>query len=212
VQTCGQSYKDQVDDLLQLIEILSRRQENRSVPVKLPQWASFLDTQGRKYLSEIADSQSISNASTSYSLLISRFSEYLLRQHFFLPLASLVEPSECISWQWAQNGSSYLLDRTQRPPTLGDIVSLIKTMAHASNQSSAYIRMLRHAAYRLPIDFERMFSYDFVGNLCRLRDYRNCIMHAGEPSADELAFATLFVFGGNYLGRGQFVSCLLAAD
>ncbi len=212
VQTCGQPYKDQVDDLFQLIEILSRRQDNRSLPVKLPQWASFLDTQGRKYLSEIADSQSASNASTSYSLLISRFSEYLLRQYFFLPLASLVEPSECISWQWAQNASLYLLDRTQRPPTLGDIVSLIKTMAHASNQSSAYIRMLRHAAYQLPIDFNRMFSYDFVGNLCRLRDYRNCIMHAGEPSADELEFVTLFIFEGNCLDRGQFVSCLLAAD
>lgn len=211
-QSCGQSYMDQVDDLFQLIQILSRSQEERTSPMKLPEWASLLDAQGRKYLSEIADMQSASKACTSYSLLISRFSEYLLRQYFFLPLTKLVEPSDCVSWPWAQNASSYLLDRTQRPPTLGDIISLIKTMIHSGNQSNAYIRMLRDAAYRLPIDFAQMLSYDFVGKLCRLRDYRNCIMHAGDPPVDDIEFATQFVFGGNDMACGQFVTCLLATE
>ncbi len=211
-QTHGQSYANQVDDLFQLVEILSRRQEERALPVTLPEWSCHLDTQGRKLLEDIVEIQSSSNNRTGYSLLISRFSEYLLRQYFFLPLASLVDPSECVAWKWAQNASSYLLDRTQRPPTLGDIISLIKTMAHSGNQSDSYIRMLRDAAYQLPIDFRQIFSYDFVGRLCQLRDYRNCVVHAEDPSTDDLEFVTLFVFGGDQLGRGQFVSCLLAAD
>jgi tetratricopeptide (TPR) repeat protein len=211
-QTHGQSYANQVDDLFQLVEILSRRQEERALPVTLPEWACHLDTQGRKLLEDIVEIQSSSNNSTSYSLLVSRFSEYLLKKYFFLPLASLVDPSECVTWKWAQNASSFLLDRTQRQPTLGDIISLVKTMAYSGNQSNSYIQMLRDAAYRLPIDFRQMFSYDFVGRLCQLRDYRNCVMHAGDPSADDLHFVTLFVFGGDKLGRGEFVSCLLAAD
>ena len=85
-------------------------------------------------------------------------------------------------------------------------------MAYSGNQSNPYIRMLRDAAYQLPIDFRQMFSHDFVGRLCLLRDYRNCVMHAGDPSVDDLEFVKLFVFGGDQLGRGQFVSCLLAAD
>lgn len=210
-QTHGQSYANQVDDLFQLAEILSRRQEERALPVTLPEWSCRLDTQGRKLLEDIVEIQSSSNNRTSYSLLISRFSEYLLRQYFFLPLASLVDPSECVAWKWAQNASSYLLDRTQRSPTLGDIISLIKTMAHSGNQSDSYIRMLRDAAYQLPINFRQMFSYDFVGRLCKLRDYRNCVVHAGDPSADDLEFVTLFVFGGNKLARGEFVSCLIAS-
>ncbi len=210
-QTHGQYYANQVDDLVQLVEILSRRQEERALPVTLPEWAYHLDTQGRKLLEDIVEIQGSSNNCTTYSLLISRFSEYLLRQHFFLPLASLVDPIDCVTWKWAQNASSYLLDRTQRQPTLGDIISLIKTMAYSGNQSNPYIRMLRDAAYQLPIDFRQMFSYDFVGRLCQLRDCRNCVMHAGDPSADDLEFVTLFVFGGNNLARGEFVSCLLAS-
>jgi tetratricopeptide (TPR) repeat protein len=209
-QAYGQSYINQVDDLIQLVEILSRRQDERVLPLTLPEWTCHLDTQGKKYLEDIAKIQDSTNNCTSFSLLVSRFSEYLLRQYFFLPLASLVDPSECITWKWAQNASSYLLDRTQRQPTLGDIISLIKTMAYSGNQSNPYIRMLRDASCQLPIDFRQMFSYDFVGRLCQLRDYRNCVMHAGDPSADDLEFVTRFVFGGDRLGRGEFVSCLIA--
>ena len=71
--------------------------------------------------------------------------------------------------------------------------------------------MLRHAASRLSIDFKQMFSYDFSDKLCRLRDYRNCVMHAGDPSVNDHKFATQFVFGGNNLACGEFVSCLLGA-
>ena len=208
----GQSCLNQIDDLFQLVEILSRRQDERALPVTLPEWTCHLDTQGKKYLEDIVEIQGSTNNCTNYSLLVSRFSEYLLRQYFFLPLASLVDPSECVIWKWAQNASSYLLDRTQRQPTLGDIISLVKTMAYSGNQSNPYIRMLRDAAYQLPIDFRQMFSYDFVSRLCQLRDYRNCVMHAGDTSADDLEFVKLFVFGGDQLGRGEFVSCLLAAD
>lgn len=208
-QSCGQSYMDQFDDLFQLIEILSRKQGERASPVKLPEWASLLNTQGKKYLSEIADIQSSSKDCTNYSLLISRFSEYLLRQYFFMPLAKLIEPSECVSWPWAQNASSYLLDRTQRPPSLGDIISLIKTMVHTGNQSNDYIRLLRNAACKLPIKSTQIFSYDFLHKLNRLRNYRNCVMHAGDSSVDELEFVRVFVFGGNDLACGEFVSCFL---
>jgi tetratricopeptide (TPR) repeat protein len=209
-QAYGQSYTNQVDDLFQLVEILSRRQGERALPVTLPEWTCHLDTKGKKYMEDIVEIQDSTNNCTSFSLLVSRFSEYLLRQYFFLPLASLVDSSECVTWKWAQNASSYLVDRTQRQPTLGDIISLIKTMAYSGNQSNPYIRMLRDAAYQLPIDFKQMFSYDFVGRLCQLRDYRNCVMHAGDPSADDLEFVTRFVFGGDRLGRGEFVSCLIA--
>lgn len=210
-QAYGQFYISQVDDLFQLVEILSRRQDERALPVLLPEWTCHLDTQGKKYLEDIVEIQDSTNNCASYSLLVSRFSEYLLRQYFFLPLASLVDPSECVTWKWAQNASSYLFDRTQRQPTLGDVISLIKTMAYAGNQSNPYIRMLRDAACQLPIDFKQMLSFDFVNKLCRLRDYRNCVMHAGDPSVDDHKFATQFIFGGNNLARGEFVSCLLAA-
>jgi hypothetical protein len=36
-------------------------------------------------------------------------------------------------------------------------------------------------------------------------------MHAGDPSVDDHKFATQFIFGGNNLACGEFVSCLLAA-
>ena len=164
-----------------------------------------------KTLEEIVEIQNTNNVRTGYSMLISRFSEYLLRRYFFLPLASMVDPSECVPWKWAQNASSFLLDRTEREPSLGDIVSLIKTIAYPGNRSNHYIVMLRHAACRLSIDFKQMLSYDFVNKLCRLRDYRNCVMHAGDPSVDDHKFATQFIFGGSSLARGEFVSCLLAA-
>ena len=76
----GQSYVNQVDDLFQLVEILSRRQDERALPVKLPEWTCHLDTQGKKYLEDIVEIQGSTNTCTNYSLLISRFSEYLLRQ------------------------------------------------------------------------------------------------------------------------------------
>ena len=82
-------------------------------------------------------------------------------------------------------------------------------MAYSSNQSNAYIRMLNDAATRLPIDYRQMFSYDFVSRLCRLRDFRNCVMHAGAPSANDLDFVKLFIFGGDQLDRGEFISCLI---
>lgn len=210
-QTCGQSYVDQVGDLFRFIDILSMRRDGTHPPVKLPEWACLLDVQGVETLEEIVEIHNANNARTGYSLLISRFSEYLLRRYFFLPLASMIDPSECVPWKWAQNASSFLLDRTQREPSLGDIVSLIKTIAYPGNRSNHYIAMLRHAACRLSIDFKQIFSYDFTDKLCRLRDYRNCVMHAGEPSVNDHKFATQFVFGGNNLACGEFVSCLLAA-
>jgi tetratricopeptide (TPR) repeat protein len=210
-RTCGQSYVDQVGDLFRFIDILSMRSDSRHPPVRLPEWACLLDAQGVETLEEIVEIHNTNNVRTGYSMLISRFSEYLLRRYFFLPLASMVDPSECVPWKWAQNASSFLLDRTQREPSLGDIVSLIKTIAYPGNRSNHYIAMLRHAASRLSIDFKQMFSYDFTDKLCRLRDYRNCVMHAGDPSVDDHKFATQFVLGGNNLARGEFVSCLLAA-
>ena len=210
-RTCAQSYVDQVDDLFRFVEILSVRRDESESTISLPEWACLLDARGVETLGEIVEINHSSNARTGYSMLISRFSEYLLRRYFFLPLASIVDPSECVPWKWAHNASSYLLDRTQREPSLGDIISLIKTMAHSGNQSNPYIRMLRDAAYQLPIEFGQMFSYDFVGRLCQLRDYRNCVMHAGDPSVDDHKFVTQFIFGGNDLAGGEFVSCLFAS-
>lgn len=116
---------------------------------------------------------------------MSRFSEYLLRRYFFHPLAALVEPAECISWGRAENASDYLLDRSQREPSLGDVIALIKQMVYPGNRSNAYIRMLRRAASQLPIDVDIFFSYDFVGSLCELRNYRNSIMHASDISDED---------------------------
>ena len=36
-----------------------------------------------------------------------------------------------------------------------------------------------HISFQLTLG--KCVSYDFVGRLFQLRDYRNCVMHAGEP-------------------------------
>ena len=179
---------------------------------KLPEWSSLLDEQGKQHLKEITEIREIGFNSITFSLMMSRFSEYLLRRYFFLPLAAMVELSECVPWERAKNASAYLLDRTLREPSLGDMISLIKQMAYQRNRSNPYIRMLRQATLQISIDFDQFFSYDFIGSLCRLRDYRNCIMHADDPSIEDFEFVRSFIFAGNDHSPGEFVSTLIRVD
>jgi len=207
----GQTYIEQSEDLWRMIDILSAQKREDDSPSKLPEWSSLLDERGKQHLREITEIREPDFNSISYSLMISRFSEYLLRRYFFLPLATMVELSECVPWERAKNASAYLLDRTLREPSLGDMIALIKQMAYQGNRSNPYIRMLRQATLQISINFDQLFSYDFIGCLCRLRDYRNCIMHADDPLVEDFERVQLFVFAGHDLGRGQFISCLIGS-
>ena len=207
----GQSYVQSCHDLWRLVDILSlQNAEENSLPM-LPEWSCLLDDQGRQNLKEIAEIRKPGHASIAFSVLMSRFCEFLLRRYFFHPLAALVDPAECISWGRAKNASDYLLDRSQREPSLGDVIALIKQMAYSGNMSNAYIRMLRQAASQLPIDVDVFFSYDFVGSLCELRNYRNCIMHASDITDEDFERVQFFVFAGNNLECGQFISSLIGS-